>query len=487
MTLSRQATAAGEHPSLRRRPAALAGLVIFACALWFAQREARRPHLAGIPDIDSARYSVELKREVEALLASLRSDPADAQGNGQLAMLLHAHQEMQPAELFYQRAGQLDANSSRWPYLRALTLYSLNRIPDAVAALRQAGRIDPNDAFIQTKLCEFLAASGRNEEALQVARSTLRIDGQHHEASFRAARLLAAVGRSQEALDHLRQLPPSVQGHQEVLYLIAELSRRTGDHAGALRFTRDSQAAAASSWPDPHFESVQLLRTGSPRVWIDRGLAAERSGDINQAVAAYRKALDLDARFVPAHINLISSFAKSGEPERATHHYHAALALDANFEELHYNYGVLQLSLGNVAAAAASFRQALRLNSASVEAHYNLGYCLLQMGRVADAQRQLQKTLELRPGHALALIQLGALELKSGNRADAAKRFELALAQEAPPRAEYLYAIANAFYRAGYRADALSHAQQARDAASQAGLSQVAANAQKAVDLLSSR
>lgn len=474
----------GDCPSPPRRPLAVAGLFLLAALFQVLRQQSLREVPPAIPELPTAGYSAELAREIEARLAALRGTPFDAVRNGELALLLHAHQELLPAEQFYHRAALFDPRSPRWPYLRALTLCALNRTPEALASLRLAVRLAPGDHVVQTRFSEYLAAEGRHDEALAAARDA--VAGGSDEAAFRLARLLASA-QPRDALAALRRLPPGAQQYREVLYLFAELSRRTGDREAAARYARDSASAPSASWDDPYLASVEQLRTGSPRVWVDRGLAAERAGHVDQAVEAYRKALSLDSRFVPAHINLIAVLGRNGRPDEALRHYEAALALDAGFEELHYNHGVLRVSLRQWLVAGAAFEQALRLNPSSVEARYNLGYCLLQSGQPAVALSHFQKALALNPGHTLALIQIGALHLKAGRRAAAAAQFERALAVDSPQRPEHLYAIANAYFRAGFRAESLRHALQARDAATKAGLTQLARNAQEAVTLLTAR
>lgn len=56
------------------------------------------------------------------------------------------------------------------------------------------------------------------------------------------------------------------------------------------------------------------------------GYVLARQGRTNEAVAEFRKAIDVDARFAPAYNNLADALAKQGKLEEAVHYYELSLA-----------------------------------------------------------------------------------------------------------------------------------------------------------------
>lgn len=62
--------------------------------------------------------------------------------------------------------------------------------------------------------------------------------------------------------------------------------------------------------------------------WFELGLAAARAGRHDDAVAAYREALALDAELAPAHANLGTLLLQREAHDDAARHLDAALALD---------------------------------------------------------------------------------------------------------------------------------------------------------------
>ena len=84
--------------------------------------------------------------------------------------------------------------------------------------------------------------------------------------------------------------------------------------------------------------------------------------NLDEAAAAYRKALELDPYLVAALINLANIHYSREELAEAQALYEQAIGLESDFFEAHFNLGNIYHDLGRFPEAQACYREALRLN-----------------------------------------------------------------------------------------------------------------------------
>ncbi len=118
-------------------------------------------------------------------------------------------------------------------------------------------------------------------------------------------------------------------------------------------------------------------------------------GQVDEAIAHYRKALEIKPDYVEAHNNLGNALAGRGEVDEAIAHYRKALEIKPDYAEAHNNLGTALAGRGEVDEAIAHFRKALEIKPDYAEAHYNLGRALAGRGRLDEAIAHFQKALAL--------------------------------------------------------------------------------------------
>src|SRR5439155_6158121 len=64
---------------------------------------------------------------------------------GELAMVYHAQDLVQPAQAAYDNARRLAPREVRWPYLQGHMYNDASRVPEAIGAFEAALAIDGND------------------------------------------------------------------------------------------------------------------------------------------------------------------------------------------------------------------------------------------------------------------------------------------------------------------------------------------------------
>ena len=106
------------------------------------------------------------------------------------------------------------------------------------------------------------------------------------------------------------------------------------------------------------------------------GIALKAQGKLDEAVASYRRALELKPNFPVAHNNLGNLFKDQGKPDEAVACYRRALELVPDYFVAHNNLGAAFKVQGKLDEAVACFRRALALKPDFAEAHSNLVYAL---------------------------------------------------------------------------------------------------------------
>jgi protein O-mannosyl-transferase len=127
------------------------------------------------------------------------------------------------------------------------------------------------------------------------------------------------------------------------------------------------------------------------------------------------------------HYNLGNAFARKGQLDEAMAHFQKAVDLNPNYAEAHNNLGIALSEKGRAADGMAEFQKALEIEPNNFDAHSNLGEALLKEGRLDEAIVQYQEALEIYADDADDHCSLGEAFLKKGQGNEAIPQFEAAL------------------------------------------------------------
>ena len=130
-------------------------------------------------------------------------------------------------------------------------------------------------------------------------------------------------------------------------------------------------------------------------------------GKLDEAVACYRRALELKPDYAEAHNNLGNALKDQGKLDEAVACYRRALELKPDYAEAHNNLGIALKDQGKLDEAIACYRRALELKPDYAEAHNNLGNALKDQGKLDEAVACYRRALELKPDYAEAHNNLG--------------------------------------------------------------------------------
>jgi Flp pilus assembly protein TadD len=129
--------------------------------------------------------------------------------------------------------------------------------------------------------------------------------------------------------------------------------------------------------------------------WQELGQALMKLGQNAEALAAFRKSIELDAGVPEAHYALATYWAGPGEDAgRAESSFREAIRLQPDYAQARMNLAILLSRAARGAEAAFHFEYALRVRPDYPLAHLNYGLMLRAAGRPAEATRQFTLAAE---------------------------------------------------------------------------------------------
>jgi len=206
--------------------------------------------------------------------------------------------------------------------------------------------------------------------------------------------------------------------------VIAQLRKANPDNAEVLY-------AAYRIYSDLAGESMLTLSLAAPdSAQMHQLLAHEdtRQGNLNAAIAQYRKSIAIDPHLPGVHFEL-AELLRTSEDEKvkkeAEQEYHVALAENPLNEESILRLAEIDGQKGNTQQSYEEYRKAVELQPADADAKLGLAKTLIAMNQTDKALSLLEDTVKLEPTNATAHYRLAALYRKMGRVDDAKREVEL--------------------------------------------------------------
>ena len=246
----------------------------------------------------------------------------------------------------------------------------------AERSFRRGIEIAPNDAELHNALGWTLFQDGRPQEAAVELEKAVTLDPKHAKAHNNLALALVELGRLEEAASHFQAslaIEPRAEIYSDLGFALARLGRgqeARGYYEKALQLDPNCASAhlnlAMTYAQGGDFAAAEaqfrLAVAGRPTAETYNGLGyvLARQGRTDEAVAEYRKAIEVDPKFVPAYNNLGELLARQGKLAEAEASYRSSLA--AKPSAAVYNaLGNLLRQQGKADEAAEQFARAKSL------------------------------------------------------------------------------------------------------------------------------
>ena len=416
--------------------------------------------------IQSGELLPSVKSRIDALYSRLSENPTDPASNGELGMLLHAHQLLETARPLYLRAHALDSDSFRWIYYLGVVDSARGRSDEATAWFQQALALDPQYVPAQLATARGLLEKGDLEASERMYRRVLGRFPDTARARLGLGRVHAARGESGEAVKEYEEACALSPDYAEARYALAMALRDLNRHRDAQHHLALYERNPAGRPPleDPLLDRVLQQEAGAD-AYIRAGVERVNAGELEYGATLLERAIGLNPGDEGASLSLLIAYGQMGDLGRAADHFRKAIQLFPTSEDLHFNYATILAQHGELAEASKLFARVLEINPQHADGHASMGYLFETSGDMASAVDHYRSALDHDPGNPTARFRLGRIALAAGRAQEAVDHFRAALGKSREQEDQLLYGIATASAMKGDFAEASQVARQAHAAA----------------------
>lgn len=168
------------------------------------------------------------------------------------------------------------------------------------------------------------------------------------------------------------------------------------------------------------FEAAQTENADRPEALANLGNLSLSRGEAARAEDAFRKAIALDAHFVPAYVNLADLYRATRREADAERALREGLRNAPNAAALHEALGLALVRQGRKKEALAEFAAAAKAAPEEPRQAYVYAVALSDAGRRPEAMRLLESSAKRR-GDREVLLALVSYKIEAGDRAGAQK------------------------------------------------------------------
>ena len=233
----------------------------------------------------------------------------------------------------------------------AIACSRLGWIDKAVESYAIALHLDPNSPSAQYgvkvlgryQLGLIHARKGAFEKAKTQYQFAIELDPELSLPHFQLGYLLTQQGKFEEAVPFYQKAIALYPDHTGAYYQLANAYFRMGKQEEGKR----------------QLEKFREIKAKERFNLAERSL---KKGEIDEALTAFQRTLDMDAAFAPAYARLSAIALQQNDLEAAVEYLQRALEIRPNFDAGHYQLGSIYHKQGEIEKAIKSFEAALTLN-----------------------------------------------------------------------------------------------------------------------------
>jgi tetratricopeptide (TPR) repeat protein len=175
------------------------------------------------------------------------------------------------------------------------------------------------------------------------------------------------------------------------------------------------------------FQTAIQLDPKDAKAHYNLGLAYQQQDKLDEAAAAYQEAIGLDPDLANAHNNLGHIYYTQGRPEQAIAEYQEAIRINPDDDTAHYNLALSYYHQGLLDQAIAEYEETVRLNPDNADAYYNLGRAYYEQGKLDKAIGAWTESIRIEPADSMAHSNLGRAYFDQGRLDDASAELREAI------------------------------------------------------------
>jgi Tfp pilus assembly protein PilF len=177
------------------------------------------------------------------------------------------------------------------------------------------------------------------------------------------------------------------------------------------------------------------------------GMKALQANHLDEAAAAFSKAIEQDPSDYGAHFNLALTYSLAKQDAKALPEYQKTLELKPGLYQAQLNLGILLLRDQRPKEAIPQLEAAVLQKPKELQPNFNLAAAYLAAGEAAEAEKAYFTALEIKADNAAAELGLARAQLAQNRMEDAASHFKKA-GELDPKYREALLEVATAYEKA---------------------------------------
>jgi tetratricopeptide (TPR) repeat protein len=349
-------------------------------------------------------------------------------------------------------------------YEELATLYGRSEyISRAIDEYKLAIAADPSSEYLNAGLAELYARTNRIKDAVTEAQEILKRDPNNIDAHQLLGRIyLRSLGDMQSGTQSNEMLKLAIDQYEVItkldpknpetylllgrLYILhKDLLKAENAFKTALNLQPGSEEAITNlaylyNEEGATQKAVDLLKTNadkaqSAKVYAMLGYTYEQQKEYQQAIDAYRKAVEADSENLDAQRGLAQNLLNSGKMDEALKAYQDVIKADPQDAQAYLRVAEIDRRNGRFDDALTSLKQAEGLVQDSLEVPYSYALIYAAQGKYDEATQQLQALLKKteKPGgnytsaeatnRSVFLERLGSLYRDQGNTTAALDTF----------------------------------------------------------------
>jgi tetratricopeptide (TPR) repeat protein len=197
----------------------------------------------------------------------------------------------------------------------------------------------------------------------------------------------------------------------------------------AVLLLASAEAAATQRYLEYWQDSITLinhmlvLAPDAAPLYNSRGSAYHDRGDLDQAIADYTKAIEIDPLNVEGYINRGAAHLSKNQMDLAISDYNKSIEISPRYAEAYNNRGLVYMSKGQLDQAISDFNKSIEINPRYAIAYNNRGSAYKSKGQLDRAISDFNKAVEIKPKlFGTYLNKAGACE-SAGRKTEAAEAY----------------------------------------------------------------
>ena len=185
---------------------------------------------------------------------------------------------------------------------------------------------------------------------------------------------------------------------------------------------KDGAAATQQPGSNPYTMDIRDYSKNFPKKAVkefEKGVESDRDNKKDEAIAHYRKAIEIAPGYYLARNNLGTLYMGKSDFKSAEEQFREAVRLDRNEAQAYFNLGNVLMLTNRFPEAEATLASGLQRRPDSAFGYFLQGCLYGRTGKLAESESSLQNAVRLDPKMAQAYLQLVNLYLRQNRREDA--------------------------------------------------------------------